>query len=188
MCTIKQEINSEMTVDSMVKKATDLNEYERKMHEYFMQKALNLLEPYSQGLFAAIIVDYTTKKILAKGVDFDTDPTLHGEVSAIQNYYSQYGDKGWDNVILYSTAEPCPMCMSAIIWAGITRVVWATTLETQISAGVGRIQVPVSYIVENSKGKYSPKALISGVLAEKTDPLFFSDRNFRIKQIINDKI
>lgn len=184
ICSHKFHNANEFTVT----KAVDLSEYERQMHEFFMQKALNLLEPHPKGLFAAIIVDYTTKSILAKGVDLDTDPTLHGEVSAIQNYYAKYGDTGWDNLILYSTAEPCPMCMSAIVWSGIKRVVWGTTLETQNSAGVGRLKVPAIYIVNHSRDIYSPHELISGVLADKTDPLFFSERNFRIAQVVNESI
>lgn len=187
MCKQKSYAASDRDNTVLIRRAIDLSEYEKEMHEFFMQKALNLLDPHPQGLFAAIIVDYSTKQILAKGIDLDDDPTLHGELSAIQNYYSKYGNEGWSNLVLYSTAEPCAMCMSAIIWAG-QRVVWATTLATQISAGVGRIQVPVSYIVDNAKGKYNPLDLISGVLAEKTDPIFFSERNFRIKQIINDEI
>ena len=47
------------------------------------------------------------------------DPTLHGEIVAIRNYSSQYGNLGWEDTTLYTTGEPCPMCMGAIIWAGI---------------------------------------------------------------------
>ncbi|OCA82559.1 MULTISPECIES: nucleoside deaminase [Bacillaceae] len=75
------------------------------------------------GPFGAVIVK--DGKIIGKGHNMvvkELDPTMHGEIVAIkeaclhENHYDLSGAE------LYTTAEPCPMCLGAILWAGITTV------------------------------------------------------------------
>jgi len=80
------------------------------------------------GPFGAVIVK--DNKIIAEGnniVTLANDPTSHAEISAIRNACKKINNfslKGFD---LYSTCEPCPMCLSAIYWARIDNVYYANT-------------------------------------------------------------
>src|SRR5688572_10525767 len=56
------------------------------------------------------------------------DPTAHGEVQAIRAACRQLKRVRLDGHTLYTTGEPCPMCMAAILWAGLDRVVFGATI------------------------------------------------------------
>lgn len=79
------------------------------------------------SIFAAVIDP--TGNIVAKGqtsVGPDHDPTAHAEINAIRTACRTLGVSRFPyGYWLYSTFEPCPMCASAIIWAGIEGVVYA---------------------------------------------------------------
>ncbi len=80
------------------------------------------------GPFGAVIVK--DNKIISEGfntVTSSNDPTSHAEISAIRNAcksINNFNLKGFD---LFTTCEPCPMCLSAIYWARIDKVYYANT-------------------------------------------------------------
>ena len=82
------------------------------------------------GPFGSIIVK--NNKVIAGGtnkVTLNNDPTAHGEIVAIRNsckILNSFSLKGCD---LYTSCEPCPMCMSAIYWARIDNVYYANTRD-----------------------------------------------------------
>ena len=70
--------------------------------------------------FGAVIIGAADRAVLAQGVNSGkTNPILHGEIVAINDYAARHGNQGWADGSLYTTGEPCPMCMGAIVWAGI---------------------------------------------------------------------
>lgn len=72
------------------------------------------------------VVATGANSVLAKN-----DPTAHGEVEAIRKAGTALATFDLAGCVLYTSAEPCPMCMSAIYWSGITEVYFANTaLET----------------------------------------------------------
>lgn len=76
------------------------------------------------GPFGAVITD-TEGNIVATGSNHvirNNDPTAHGEIVCIRNACAKLGTYDLSNYILYTTAYPCPMCLSAIIWANIKTV------------------------------------------------------------------
>ncbi len=82
------------------------------------------------GPFGAVIV--RDGKILAEGwneVTSTLDPTAHAEVTAIRRACVAVGDFSLAGATLYSSCEPCPMCLAAIYWARIDRLVYANTRE-----------------------------------------------------------
>ena len=82
------------------------------------------------GPFAAIVVK--GDKILAEAVNTvaqDNDPTAHAEVNAIRAATKAVGDFHLNDCVLFTTCEPCPMCLGAIYWAGISRVYYANSRE-----------------------------------------------------------
>ena len=59
----------------------------------------------------------------------DNDATMHAELIAIKAASNTLDSKDLSGCALYSTHEPCPMCMSAIIWARISKVVFGASME-----------------------------------------------------------
>jgi len=101
------------------------------MSNKFMKRAIELsIESVNSGTgpFGAVIVK--DDKIISEGfntVTSSNDPTSHAEISAIRNAcknLNNFSLKGFD---LYTTCEPCPMCLSAIYWARIDNVYYANT-------------------------------------------------------------
>jgi guanine deaminase len=78
------------------------------------------------GPFGAVIV--RDGLLLASGqnrVTRDNDPTAHAEVLAIRAACAALGDFSLPGAVLFTSCEPCPLCMSAALWARVDRVVYA---------------------------------------------------------------
>ena len=88
------------------------------------------------GPFAAVVVK--DGRIIAEGtnrVTSSNDPTAHAEVVAIRQACSTLGAFQLDACDLYTTCEPCPMCLGAIYWARPARVFFACTAADASAAG-----------------------------------------------------
>ena len=80
------------------------------------------------GPFGSVIVK--NKKIIAEGsnkVTMNNDPTAHGEIVAIRDACQKLNTFDLSGCDLYSSCEPCPMCLSAIYWSRIENVFYANT-------------------------------------------------------------
>ena len=101
------------------------------MKNEFMKRAIELsIESVKSGTgpFGTVIVKGT--KIIAEGsnkVTSTNDPTAHGEIVAIRNACKSLNNFNLIGCELYSTCEPCPMCLSAIYWAHIDKIYYANT-------------------------------------------------------------
>ncbi|MDP2336644.1 MAG: nucleoside deaminase [Bacteroidota bacterium] len=102
--------------------------------KYFMQRAIELAEKGMDaglgGPFGAVIVK--NDKIIAEGfnqVISTNDPTAHAEVIAIRNACKKLNSFQLEDCIIYSSCEPCPMCLGAIYWARPKTVFYACTRE-----------------------------------------------------------
>jgi len=65
----------------------------------------------------------------------NSDPTAHAEVTAIREAASKLKSHDLKDCILYCSCEPCPMCLGAIYWAGIRKVVYACDRNDAANAG-----------------------------------------------------
>ena len=107
--------------------------------EVFLKKAIALAEKNvaaGGGPFGAIIVKDGI--IIAEGVNrvtLDNDPTAHAEVCAIRDACKQLNTFTLQGCVLYSSCEPCPMCLSAIYWARIDTLYFAATRLDAHNAG-----------------------------------------------------
>ena len=101
------------------------------MSNKFMMKAIELsIKSVDSGTgpFGAVIVK--DNKIISEGfniVTLSNDPTSHAEIVAIRNACKVLNNFSLKSCDLYTTCEPCPMCLSAIYWARIDRVYYANT-------------------------------------------------------------
>ncbi len=102
-----------------------------KNHIDFMRKAIELSVnniDNNGGPFGAVIVK--DGEIIAKGVNRVTsnnDPTAHAEVMAIREATSKLGTIDLKGCVIYSSCEPCPMCLGAIYWAHLDKLYYANT-------------------------------------------------------------
>ncbi len=103
------------------------------MKNKFMARAIELsIESVNTGggPFGSVIVK--DDKIVAEGsnkVTLNNDPTAHGEVVAIRQACKNINNFNLNGYELYSTREPCPMCLSAIYWARIDKIYYANTRD-----------------------------------------------------------
>lgn len=105
---------------------------ELRQHEKFMRMAIalsekNVLENIG-GPFGAVIVK--DGKLISKSgnkVTSSNDPTAHAEVSAIRIACKKLKTFDLQGCIIYTSCEPCPMCLSAIYWARIDLIYYANT-------------------------------------------------------------
>ena len=97
---------------------------------------------------------------------------MHGEMDCLNNYLKAHGNRNWDNLILYTTAEPCSMCMSALIWAGIGGVVYASSAKTLVRAGIDDIQISAKAVA--AAAPFYKGELLGGVLEREADEMFMS--------------
>lgn len=102
-------------------------------NEEFMQMAIDLsIENVANGggPFGAVIVK--EGKVIATGtnrVTANNDPTAHAEVSAIRAACQKLNDFQLKGSIIYTSCEPCPMCLAAIYWAGISEIYYGNTAQ-----------------------------------------------------------
>ncbi|MFA6688961.1 MAG: nucleoside deaminase [Sphaerochaetaceae bacterium] len=101
-------------------------------HETIMrlasEQARTTMEQGFGGPFgAAIVQDGKVIAVSSNSVLKDHDPTAHAEVNAIRQAGKVLGTHDLSGCALYATGYPCPMCMSAIIWANIKTVYFACT-------------------------------------------------------------
>ena len=103
------------------------------MKNEFMKRAIELsIESVNRGggPFGCVVVK--NDKIISEGsnkVTASNDPTAHGEIVAIREACRQVNNFSLKGLELYSTCEPCPMCLSAIYWARIDKIYYANTRE-----------------------------------------------------------
>jgi guanine deaminase len=106
----------------------------------FMQEAIELakqnLKHKNGGPFGAVVVK--DGKIIGRGVNTVTsqnDPTAHAEVNAIREACTVINSFQLSDCEIYSSCEPCPMCLGAIYWARPKKFYYAATREDAARAG-----------------------------------------------------
>jgi guanine deaminase len=95
------------------------------------------MEQGQGGPFGAVIVD-PSGKVIAEGWNQVTsahDPTAHAEVVAIRRACEAIGSHDLHGHVIYSSCEPCPMCLSAIYWARLGRLVFANSRDEAAAIG-----------------------------------------------------
>jgi tRNA(adenine34) deaminase len=137
-------------------------------HNHFMGLALDRAKESPKYPFGAVIVNMKTKEVIAGGsMKVDKKAIWHGEMAAINACPDGYN---WKDVCLYTTAESCPMCQSAILWSGIPLVIYGSSMPYLISKGWGYINIRAKNVIDASLvGKCK---LISGVREKECNQLF----------------
>ena len=110
------------------------------LHNQFMQMAIDLAEKNVLesigGPFGAVVVK--DGKVIAKSgnlVTVTNDPTAHAEVSAIRLACTEFNNFDLTGCVIYTSCEPCPMCLSAIYWSRIHTIYYANTKNDAANIG-----------------------------------------------------
>ena len=107
--------------------------------EQMMREAIRLADTSVErggGPFGAVVVK---EGVIVAGstnsVTLDNDPTAHAEVKAIREACRKLGTFSLKGCTIYTSCEPCPMCLAAIYWAGIDRIYYANTRKDAADIG-----------------------------------------------------
>ena len=120
--------------------------------------------------FGAVIV--RDGEVLARGRNLgkqQQDPTAHGEIVAIRNFLAAHGPEKLKGTTIYTSGESCPMCMGAIVWCGISRVVYGASIA-ELATKIGQIMITDAEIA--AKTPFTDIMLTGGVLAKESLALF----------------
>ncbi|GAA5980478.1 hypothetical protein JCM11641_003408 [Rhodosporidiobolus odoratus] len=141
-------------------------------------------EPCSHFPFGVAVVNTTSDELVcvaANKVSVTGNPAMHGEISGLHRCTEVLTERGlspqeildsWPHFTMYTTGEPCPMCASALRWAGMGEVVWASSIDTIFKGGRNQILLPSAHIVAASYSLPHQTMWYGSVLANETDPYF----------------
>lgn len=99
----------------------------------------------------------------------DTDPSAHAEVNAIRRAARALGSIDLEGCTLYTTCEPCPMCLATSHWAKVQRVVFGASIGDAEAAGFSELPIAAKRMVELGA---SPLIVDGGVLRDACAGLF----------------
>ncbi|KAH7311395.1 guanine deaminase [Stachybotrys elegans] len=163
---------------------------------HWMRKANEALfdvlgNPCPFAPFGTAIVNHTADglgELICIGANSNAvtgNPTMHGEMAAITNCSAVLTDPegpyklspsealaAFSQLTLYTNAESCPMCASAIRWAGFKEYIYGTSIDTLVENGWGQIRISSMEIIRQSFDMATTTRLMGEVLVNETDPLF----------------
>jgi tRNA(adenine34) deaminase len=137
--------------------------------EHFMRVAIAEARRADFPFGAVIVRDGT---LIARGRNLGRttdDPTAHGEMVAIHRALARHGSKALKGATLYTSGEPCAMCMGAILWCRFGRLVFAASLQ-QLASKIDQIMISSADLA--AKAAYAPISITGGVLADEAMRLF----------------
>jgi len=141
--------------------------------EEFMRQAIGVTREgiaAGQSPFGAVIVkDGAVVAATHNTVWRDLDPTAHAEVNCIRGAAGALQAIDLHGCEMYSTCEPCPMCLAAIHWAKIDRVVYGATIDDAARAGFCELHVDAQALAQMGR---SPLKVESGLLRAECAALF----------------
>ena len=121
-------------------------------HERFMRRAIALTANCPRLPFGALIVRGDTGVVVAEGWNKSAiNPTWHGEIDAINRLAESGRGEGGSGLVLYTTAEPCPMCLAAILWSGIGTVVFGSSIRFLQQQGWRQIDILADELVSRPR-------------------------------------
>jgi tRNA(Arg) A34 adenosine deaminase TadA len=144
-------------------------------HATFMRRAITQAHDVPQLPFGAVLVRGATGEVLAEGHNRSAmSPTFHGEIDVINRLAADQPGVDWGSLVLYTTAEPCPMCQSAIEWAGIPLVVYGSSIPFLQGLGWWQIDIRAEEVIRRTP--FRRTAVLGGILEEECNALFEAAR------------
>jgi tRNA(adenine34) deaminase len=137
--------------------------------EQFMRLAI---DEARQGDFPFGTVVVNDGSLVARGRNLgrtNADPTAHGEMIAIRRCLADHGPAALRGSTLYTSGEPCAMCMGAILWSRVGRLVFAASLA-QLATKIDQIMLTSAEVA--AKAPFVKISITGGILADEAMALF----------------
>jgi len=123
--------------------------------------------------FGACVVKNGTVVVCAHNEVWNTtDPTCHAEVNAIRKAAKALNTIDLSGCVMYTTCEPCPMCLSAIHWAKIDRVVYGATIADAASAGFNELKFDAKRLAKEGGSRLVVEQLNDAAVCRQCAELF----------------
>lgn len=140
-------------------------------HERWMRRALEYGARNPMAPFGAVVVDMAAGRQVAFGVNRTSDnPIWHGEMDALNAVGTREEGFSWKGLALYTTAEPCSMCATALVRTGIPLVVYGSSIPGLVAVGWDQTDLRMEEIVRRSLATHV--TLVGGVLEAECDESF----------------
>jgi len=152
-----------LPVVSLAREATSVED------ERFMRLAI---DEARQGDFPFGTVITQDGSIVARGRNLgrtNADPTAHGEMAAIRHCLADHGPAALRGSTLYTSGEPCAMCMGAILWSHVGRLVFAASVA-QLATKIDQIMLTSAEVA--AKAPFVKISITGGILADEAMALF----------------
>jgi tRNA(adenine34) deaminase len=140
-------------------------------HQHYMRRAIELAKRVPALPFGAVLVRDKDGEIVAEGYNRSTEnPTWHGEIDVLNRCAVSHPGIDWSSLVLYTTAEPCPMCAAAILWAGLRGIVFGSSIPYLQSLGWWQVDLRAAEVLRRTP--FRSCQLIGGVLESECNALF----------------
>jgi tRNA(adenine34) deaminase len=147
------------------------NTFQNMSPDDYMRLAIIMAQKVPRYPFGAVIVRRATGEVLAKGYNRSSrNPTIHGEIDVINRCAAKHAPVDWTALDLFTTAEPCPMCQSAIEWAGMATVYFGTSIPFLQQHGWRQIDIRAEEVARRTP--FRNTKVIGGVLEQECNALF----------------
>ncbi len=138
-------------------------------HERHMRSAIQEAKKNPSAPFGTVIVDGTDGRLVASGYNRGfNNPVLHGEMVALLALERR--TLAAKDLALYTTAEPCPMCASAALWAGIRSVYYGVSIHWLAAQGWRQIDIDSAYCA--ARASWQALRITGDVLRADCERLF----------------
>ncbi|MGB8452419.1 MAG: nucleoside deaminase [Anaerocolumna sp.] len=150
-----------------------------KYMQIAIEEAKESLREGNNGFGAVIVKDGSIIAATHDKEDTQEDPTSHAEINAIREASKKLGKK-LSGCILISTHEPCSMCASAIVWAGIKEVAYGYSIKEAVLQGRKRIELSCAEIFSRAGADIK---IFAGILSNECSILYRKDVRMEIKHL-----
>jgi guanine deaminase len=137
--------------------------------EDFMRLAITEAKKGDAPYGAVIVKDGKVVAVAHNTVKRDHDPSAHAEINAIRSLTAKLQNNSLEGYSIYTTGEPCPMCATACVWAGVSEIIYGASIQDLISVNQSQIQISCEEIIAKSFRKIQVK---KSVLKEECLELF----------------
>ncbi|AFY99145.1 nucleoside deaminase [Calothrix sp. PCC 6303] len=135
----------------------------------FMRVALEAAKKGDAPYGAVLVKDGEVFAIAHNTVKQDHDPSAHAEINVIRKLTAKLKNPSLEGYTIYTTGEPCPMCATACIWAGISEIIYGASIIDLVEVNQSQIDISCEEVIAKS---FRNIRVTRGVLREECLSLF----------------
>jgi guanine deaminase len=122
----------------------------QEYQEYFMRLAIEEAKKGDAPYGTVIVKDHQVVAAAYNTVRRDSDPSAHAEINVIRSLTAQLKKPSLEGYCIYTTGEPCPMCATACVWAGISEIIYGASIADLIAIHQGQISISCEEVIAKS--------------------------------------